>query len=98
MAENAFSSLLNSEAVPVGVWNIEQRSPEWEISRDDITYSKLGDLSEGEVVTVSIEIHNVGRLSGTVEMVVEEVRPGAERVILQQTFVTISAGTGLRFV
>jgi len=91
MAGNDFDSLLNSEAVPVGAWDIEQRSPEWSLERADISYSKLGDLAEGEVLTVSIEVHNTGRLEGTVELIVEEVRPGGIRTVLQQSYVTIGA-------
>jgi len=93
MAGNPIDDLLNSEVVPIGKWPIEQRAPVFEFERADIEYSKLGDLSQDDSVTVSVTIHNVGKLGGQVELLLEEVRPGGERLKLDQTHLYISANS-----
>ncbi len=93
MAGNQFDGLLNSEVVPLGTWAVEQKSPSFSMQRSDIEYSKWGDLNEGESVTISITVHNSGKLGGQVEILVEVVRPGGERVKLDQTYLYIEAGS-----
>ena len=93
MAGNQFDDLLNSEVVPIGKWEIEQKAPSFAMERNDIEYSKLGDLSEGESVTVSVTVHNVGNLGGQVALLVEEVRPGGERVELDNTYLFVEPGS-----
>nr|MCS5535720.1 hypothetical protein [Candidatus Poseidoniales archaeon] len=93
MAGNQFDDLLNSEVIPLGTWPVEQRAPSFTMQRSDIEYSKWGDLNEGESVTISITVHNSGKLGGPVEILVEVVRPGGERTELDQTFLYIEAGS-----
>jgi len=93
MAGNQFDDLLNSEVIPLGTWTIEQRAPSFSMQRSDIEYSKWGDLNEGESLTVSITVHNSGKLGGQVEILVEVIRPGGVRTELDQTYLYIEAGS-----
>jgi len=93
MAGNQFDDLLNSEVIPLGTWPVEQRAPFFSMQRSDIEYSKWGDLNEGESVTISITVHNSGKLGGQVEILVEVVRPGGTREELDQTSLYIEAGS-----
>jgi hypothetical protein len=75
MAGNPVQTPLDSnlEHNPFATWFIEQRSPEFEVVDDDITYSKSGDVESGENVMVTIAVRNDGDVDGTVRLYLTEV-------------------------
>ncbi len=63
----------NTGDLPFSSWSIERRAPVFSLMDGDITYSKSGDIQNGQDIMITIAVRNDGEVNGTVKLYLTEV-------------------------